>query len=41
LKRYSLGKTLLLATVIYTVLTVVIYLVFNSMIPSVLKMVGP
>ncbi|MFQ6063283.1 MAG: hypothetical protein ACE5J9_08960, partial [Methanosarcinales archaeon] len=41
LKRYSLGKTLLIATLIYTVLTVVIYLVFNSMIPSVLKMVGP
>jgi len=40
LKRYSIGKTLLIATLIYTVLSVLIYLVFDSMMPSVLRMVG-
>jgi len=40
LKRYSIGKNLLIATVIYSVLTALIYLVFNSMLPSVLTMVG-
>ncbi|HKZ45440.1 MAG TPA: hypothetical protein VJ343_01925 [archaeon] len=37
LQRFSIGKTLILAIIIYAVLAVVLYLMFNSMLPSMLR----
>jgi hypothetical protein len=40
LKRFSIGKILLIATFVYVVLTLLIYLVFNSIMPSLLTVIG-
>ncbi|MDI6798956.1 MAG: hypothetical protein QMD12_03125 [Candidatus Aenigmarchaeota archaeon] len=41
LKRYSIAKTLLIASIVYFAFTVLIYLAFDYMTPSMLKVIVP